>query len=94
MQFMNSSLEKLVKNLADNDFKYLTQEFGSKNLELLKQNDAYPYEYMDNLQRFSEDKLPDKECIYGSLKDVTTGDNGKPLNGHVGDALTCTKIWI
>ena len=25
MQFMNSSLEKLVKNLADNDFKYLTQ---------------------------------------------------------------------
>ena len=31
MQFMNSSLEKLVKNLSDNDFKYLTEEFGSKN---------------------------------------------------------------
>ena len=25
MQFMNSSLEKLVKNLSDNDFKYLTE---------------------------------------------------------------------
>ena len=25
MQFMNSSLEKLVKNLSDNDLKYLTQ---------------------------------------------------------------------
>ena len=37
MQFMNSSLEKLVKNLSDNNFKYLTQEFVSKNLELLKQ---------------------------------------------------------
>ena len=48
MQFMNSSLEKLVKNLSDNDFKYLTEEFGSKNLELLKQKDAYPYEYMNN----------------------------------------------
>ena len=36
MQFTNSSLEKLVKNLSENDFKYLTQEFGSKNLELLK----------------------------------------------------------
>ena len=46
MQFMNSSLEKLVKNLSDNDFKYLTQEFGSKNLKLLKQKDAYPYEYL------------------------------------------------
>ena len=44
VQFMNSSLEKLVKNLLDDDFKYLTKEFGSKNLELLKQKDAYPYE--------------------------------------------------
>ena len=30
---MNFSLEKLVKNLSD--FKFLTQEFGSENLELL-----------------------------------------------------------
>ena len=37
---MNSSLKRLVKNLLDYDFKYLTQEFGSKNLELLKQKDA------------------------------------------------------
>ena len=44
MQFMNSSLEKLVENLTDDDFKYLTEEIGSKNLELLKQKDAYPYE--------------------------------------------------
>ena len=36
MQFMNSSLEKLVKILSDNDFKHLTKEFGSKNLALLK----------------------------------------------------------
>ena len=42
MQFMNSSLEKLVKNLSDNDFKYLTEEFGSKNLELLKQKRCLP----------------------------------------------------
>ena len=46
MQFMISSLEKLVKNLSDHDLKYLTKEFGSKNLELLKQKDAYPYEYL------------------------------------------------
>ena len=37
MQFMNSSLDKLVKNLWDEDFKYLEEEFGSENLELLKQ---------------------------------------------------------
>ena len=36
IQFINSSLEKLVKNLSENDFKYLTQEFSSKNSDLLK----------------------------------------------------------
>ena len=36
MQFMNFSLEKLVKNLSDEDFKYLVEDFGSENLELLK----------------------------------------------------------
>ena len=80
MQFMNSSLEKLVKNLSDNDFKYLTKEFGSKNLEHLKQEDAYPYEYMDSFKRFSEEKLPDKLCFYSSVKDRTTGDNDKKLD--------------
>ena len=77
MQFMNSSLEKLVKNLSDNDFKYLTQEFGSKNLKLLKQKDGYPYEYMDSFKRFSEEKLPEKEFFHSSVKDKTTGDNGR-----------------
>ena len=36
MQFMHSSLDKLVKNLSDEDFKYLVEEFRSGNLELLK----------------------------------------------------------
>ena len=55
MQFMNSSLDKLVKNLSDKDFKYLVEEFGSKNLGLLKQGD-YPYEYMNSFKRFNEKK--------------------------------------
>ena len=82
---MNSSLEKLVKNLADNNFRYLTQEFGSKSLELLKQKDAYPYEYMNSYKRFSEEKLPDKESFHMPLSDGATGDNGKKLDGHIND---------
>ena len=90
---MNSSLEKLVKNLSDNDFKYLTQEFGSKNLELLKQKEAYPYEYVNSFKRFREKRLPDKECSHSSVKDGTTGDNDKKLDGHRSDKdyLTCKK---
>ena len=60
---MNSSLEKLVKNLSDDDFKYLTEEFGSTYIELLKQKDAYTYEYMNSFKRFSEEKLPDKKVF-------------------------------
>ena len=60
MQFMNYSLDKLVKNLSDEDFKYLVKEFGSENLEILKQKGAYPYEYMNSFERFNEDKLPAK----------------------------------
>ena len=86
---------KLVKNLSDNDFKYLAKEFDSKNLELLKQKDAYPYEYMDSFKRFSGEKLPDKECFYSFAKDGTTDDNGKKLDVHISneDYLMCRKIW-
>ena len=82
--------------MSDNDFKYLTQEFGSKNLKLLKQKDVYLYEYMESFKRFSEEKLPDKECFYSSVKDKTTGNYGKKLDGHISDEdyLTCSKIWI
>ena len=59
MHFMDSSFEKLVKNLSDDDFKYLTKEFRSKNLEPLKQKDDYPYEYMNCFKRFNEEILPD-----------------------------------
>ena len=56
MQFVNSSLGKLVKNFSDEDFKYSVEEFDSENLELLKQKDGYPYEYMNSFERFNEEK--------------------------------------
>ena len=94
MLFMNSTYEKLVKNLSDNDFKYLTEELGSKNLELLKQKDLFPYEYMDSFKRYSREKLLDKECFYNSIKDETTVDNSKNLDGHISDEdyLMCKNI--
>ena len=50
MQFVNSSLDKLLKKLSDEDLKYLVEEFGPENLELLKQKGDYPYEYMKVLK--------------------------------------------
>ena len=68
MQFINSSLDKLVKNLLDEDFKYLVEEFGSENLEILKQKGTYPYEYMNSFERFNEKKLPARKYFFSSTK--------------------------
>ena len=57
MQFMNSSLDGLVKDLTDIDFKYLSQESSGYLLKLVKQKGVYPCEYMDSFKRFSEDTL-------------------------------------
>ena len=79
MQFVNSSLYKLVKNLSDEDFKYIVEEFGSEHLELLKQKGDYPYKYMNSSERFNEEKLPTKNIFYSSAKDGKIGDDGKMM---------------
>ena len=50
---------------------------------------------MDNFKRFGEEKLPDKECFYNSVKDGTTDDNDEKLDGHISDEdyFTCKNIW-
>ena len=83
MQFMNSSLDKHVKNLSDEDFKYLVEEFGFENLELSKQKGAYPYEYVNSFERFNEEKLPARRYFYSSTRDGKISDDGKISNGHI-----------
>ena len=45
-QFLSSKLDSLVKNFGEHDSKYMSQEFDSKVLDLVKQKRLYPYEYM------------------------------------------------
>ena len=69
MQFMKSSLDSLVKNLMDKDFKYLCEEHSGELLELINERGVYPYEYLGSFKRFNEDKVPDKCEFFSSLKD-------------------------
>ena len=95
MQFMNSSLDKLVKNLVDKDFKYLVEEFSCENLKILKQKGAYPYEYMNSFKRFNEDKLCARKYFYSSTKEKKISEDGKISDGHVSieDYMVCERIW-
>ena len=48
LQFMSSSLDKLVSNLTNDAFKYTSEEIkNDKKLKLMKQKGVYPYDYMD-----------------------------------------------
>ena len=94
MQFMNSSLENLVKDL-DDDLKYLSEEFGSKKFRPLKTKRCLSIWAHGQSWKILRKKLPDKKCFYRSLKDGTASDNGKILDGHITDEehLTCSKTW-
>ena len=52
MLFLNSSLDKIVKKLNSEDFKYLSEEFGGEKLELVKKKGIYPYKYFNSFKRF------------------------------------------
>ena len=43
---------------------------------MLLRKGAYPYEYMDNWERFDETLLPDKKAFYSelNLEDITDKD--------------------
>ena len=61
MLLMNSSLDKLVKNLSD--FKYLSSVYSGEKLDLVKKKGVYPYEYFDSFKKFKESNLPDIGCF-------------------------------
>ena len=65
--------KELVKRFAN------TYEFCNKDINkfiLLLRKGVYPYEYMDNWERFDETTLPDKKAFYSNLnmEDITDAD--------------------
>ena len=59
-------MDSVVKNFGKDDLKYLSQEFDSKVLDLLKQIKFSPYEYMSDFEK-SKEQLLSKEKFYSSL---------------------------
>ena len=66
-KFMSTSLDNLVNNLPDDAFNNLEGCYKGEKLSLVKRKGVYPYEYMNSLERFKENKLPPKEAFYSKL---------------------------
>ena len=73
-QSLSNSLEKLVKNLDEDDFKILKKEFPDK-WHYLNKKLAYPYEYFNNIDDYKEpvDNLQ-KEDFFSKLKNKCAED--------------------
>ena len=76
MQFMNFNLDSLVNDLVSGDFKYLSEEFSGKYLEVVKEKGIYPYEYLNSFKRFDETELPSKDKFFSSVKNEGITEKG------------------
>ena len=69
LQFMSSSLDKLVSNLPKDDLIYTIKVFKGKRLNLMSQKGIYPYDFMDSFEKFNQTELPTKDQFYSILND-------------------------
>ena len=80
---MNSSLEVLVKNLSNNDFRYLSQKFSGILSRSVNQKGVYLYKYFDSFKKFINNRLPDRFGFHSSSKYCFSGK----------DYLHAANVW-
>ena len=67
-KFMSSSLDSLVNNLAHRNDKFFGfEDYNESQYKLLIRKGIYPYEHMDDWDKFRETVLPPKEAFYSKL---------------------------
>lgn len=80
-QFLSTSLEKLVNNLAEKDFEkfhhlrsYISMSrSGNEPMQVkrLSREGVYPYRYMNTFDRFDETPLPPRAAFYNDLDETS-----------------------
>ena len=70
----SNKIDKELKKRFKNTFKFSDNDINK--FILLLRKGVYPYEYMDDWEKFNETKLPEKEEFYSNLnlEDITDAD--------------------
>ena len=92
LQFMSSSLDKLVSNLPKDDLKYTSQAFKGRRLELMTRKGVYPYDFMDSFEKFDQKELPTKGDFYSILNDQHISDEDYQHAKKVWNAFKCKNL--
>ena len=70
MQFLSASLDDLSSLLRDDQLIQLSKQYrNSQQRSVLSKKGVCCYDYMDQMDKFEESKLPDKEHFYNKLND-------------------------
>ena len=77
--FMQTSLEKLVKNMKKKDFHHTSKYFTGEKLDLMLRKGIYPYEYMDGVEKLAETELPAREKFNSVLNSGEILGSGKDM---------------
>ena len=95
LQFLNSSLEKLVANLSrkgEDKFRVLKKYIDTDKVPLLLRKGVYPYEYMDSFSKFEEPRFPSKDHFFSSLKDEHISDDDYQHAQRVFQSFHCRTL--
>ena len=82
-KFTLAGLDGLVKNLSREDLKETARFFGEK-IDLVSRKGVYPYEFMDDFEKFKKQSLPKKTSFFSRLKQEKISDE---------DFFHAQKVW-
>ena len=91
-QFTPRSLDVLSKTLEDDEFRYLVKSCTTSHFELARRKGVYPYDYMDNVDKFDETSLPSQDSIFNKLSGSPCSDTEYAHATRVSDAFGCPAI--
>ncbi|XP_070158058.1 uncharacterized protein [Polyergus mexicanus] len=86
-KFLSASLEKLALYLDKSELRIARSEFSDLDdvdFELLARKDVFPYEYIDNVDKLLETRLPPREAFHNSLTGNAISEN---------DYARAIRVW-
>ena len=93
-KFMSSSLDSLINNLACANNKFFGfEDYNKSQYKLLIQKGIYPYEYMDNWDKFKEIILPPKEAFYSKFNMVGVNEEDYEHANRVWGEFEINNLW-
>ena len=85
-------MSSLANNLPKDGFYHTKKEFCTENLELVTRKGIYPYDYMDDFNKFKEEGLPSIDNFYSKLSGEDISDEDYNHAKNVWEEYKCKTM--